>query len=277
MLEGLGETRLTERFLARARRLMASIERSLEVTAARRQGKGVPASPHRRLDAGAIGSLAVSYPLGLWPANERRVLETVEFLLEKCFFAGGFFQDMIHSGINAYLTLHVAQTLLRAGDNRFVELMQTVADLATPTGQWPEAIHPRTKGGCMGDGHHVWAAAEWIMMLRNCFVREEAFEGKLILASGIPSAWLETGERISLGPAPTQWGSVDIALQKQEQNLHIQWNGRWRGKAPIVELRPHGYLPLVAAADQRQATVEPSDGRASSAAVASLSQRGAIP
>ena len=36
-------------------------------------------------------------------------------------------QDMIHSGLNAYLTLHVAQVLLRAGDPRHLELMDAVA------------------------------------------------------------------------------------------------------------------------------------------------------
>lgn len=51
--------------------------------------------------------------------------------------------------------------------------MTAVAKLASPMGQWPESIHPRTCGGCMGDGQHVWAAAEWVLMIRNCFIREE--------------------------------------------------------------------------------------------------------
>jgi hypothetical protein len=142
------------------------------------------------MDSGSIGSIVVSYPLCVWEPREPRLLSTLEFLLEKCSFEGGFYQDMIHSGINVYLTLHIAQALLRAGDARYFELMQTVANLASPTGQWPEAIHPRTKGGCMGDGQHVWAAAEWLLMLRNCFVREEPAADGLILASGIPQAWL---------------------------------------------------------------------------------------
>ena len=41
----------------------------------------------------------------------------------------------------------------------------------------------------MGEGKHSWASAEWVLMLRNCFVREEA-DTKLILCSGIPEAWL---------------------------------------------------------------------------------------
>jgi len=37
------------------------------------------------------------------------------------------------------------------------------------------------------------AAAEWILMIRNCFVREE--EGHLILFSGIPHRWLRAKKK----------------------------------------------------------------------------------
>ena len=115
---------------------------------------------------------------------------------------------MIHAGINPYLTLHMAQVLLRAGDPRYLELMDTVAALATPTGQWPEAIHPRTRGGCMGDGQHVWAAAEWVLMVRNCFVREEG--DRLILGAGVAPRWMAVGSPLTFGPAPTTFGPLTL-------------------------------------------------------------------
>jgi len=52
----------------------------------------------------------------LWSGDDERVKATLEFLLDRCMFKGTFFQDMIHSGMNAYLTLHMAQCLLRADD-----------------------------------------------------------------------------------------------------------------------------------------------------------------
>jgi hypothetical protein len=71
-----------------------------------------------------------------------------------------------------------------------MDLMRRVADLASPTGQWPEAIHPRTLGGCMGDGQHGWAAGEWIMMIRNCFVRRRTEPGhRLRHPSGMAGGW----------------------------------------------------------------------------------------
>lgn len=219
--------------------LMRSIDRSLE-RASRRIGRpAMPAAPDRRLDAGAIGSIAAGYPLMLMAPDDPRLLDTAAFLQEHCFFEDGFFQDMIHSGINAYLTLHVAQVLMRAGDPRAARLMKAVADLASPTGQWPEAIHPRTKGGCMGDGHHVWAAAEWVVMLRNAFVREEG--GALVLASGIAEEWLTPGARLSLGPAPTEFGPVTVTIRVDEDGrVSVDCRGEWRGPAPRMEVRLPG-------------------------------------
>ncbi len=218
-----------------------AIEKSLAHCAAKLKRPGMPASPYRRLDAGAIGSLACGYPLQLWPADDPRLLDCVEFLLERCFVKGAFYQDMIHSGLNAYLTLHVAQVLLRAEDPRYLALMDAVAHLASPTGQWPEAIHPLTEGGCMGDGHHVWASAEWVLMIRHCFVREE--KNTLILCQGIPMRWMEQNEPIRFGPAPTQFGRVQISIFPGPKPS-VEWDGDWHRDVPAMTIRMPGYQPV---------------------------------
>jgi len=241
-------------FAAEARDLRRCIDRSIESSASRRERAGVPASPYRRMDAGAIGSLAAAYPLSVWSATDPRLLATVEFLLENCFVHGGFFQDMIHSGINPYLTLHVAQVLMRAGDARFYELLETVAKLASPTGQWPEAIHPHTGGGCMGDGQHVWAAAEWLLFIRHCFVREEG-DG-LTLASGVAEPWRRDGATLRLGATPTRFGPVSVRIEVKDDALHVLWDGQWRGRAPTVRISPPGVEPIEVAGDQGSAVVE---------------------
>ena len=63
----------------------------------------------------------------------------------------------------------------------------------------------------MGDGQHGWAAAEWVMMIRNMFVREEA--DRLIVGSGLLPQWLETGAGLSFGPTLTPWGPVTVAFE----------------------------------------------------------------
>lgn len=176
----------------------------------------------------------------LWPAKDPRILNTVDFLMRKYFSEGAFFQEISHSGINAYLSLHAAQVLLRAGDPRFFEIVRSVADLASPTGQWPEAIHPKTRGGCMGDGQHVWAAAEWVLMMRNIFVREEEAARTLILCSGIPEGWLREPGKLFLGPAFTLYGQISVSVEVNDA-LHVSWDAKWHEEPPVIEVHLPGY------------------------------------
>jgi len=204
------------------------------------------------MDSGALGSLAAGYPLRLFGANDPRLLETVNYLLTNCSFEKGFFHDMTHSGINPYLTLHIAQILLRADDQRYFDLVNIVAQLASSTGQWPEAIHPSTKGGCMGDGQHVWAAAEWVLMMRNCFAREE--DDCLILCSGIPQRWLKKNEKMSFGPAATVFGTICVNIKPDRGDIIVEWTGKWFDKEPAIEVRIPG-LPRVKARPQTGSVV----------------------
>jgi hypothetical protein len=218
----------------------AAIFESIEAISERRGQGAIPASPYRRMDAGAVGSLVADYPLQLVRPGDPRIERTVEFLMNNCFHSGGFFQDLIHSGINPYLTLCVAQTLLRCGDARFRLLVDTVAALASPTGQWPEAIHPQTGGGCMGDGQHGWAAAEWVMMIRNIFIREEG--RKLILGAGIFPEWLENREEVAFGPTPTPFGPVGVHIYPKGTDYLLACDARWRCDPPTVKIRIPGFL-----------------------------------
>ena len=242
LCHSLGNEAAAEEFLREADAFAADLDHSLADAAARLKRPAMPASPYRRLDAGAIGSLALGYPLQLCPADDPRLLDTVEFLLQNCQVGGGFFQDMIHAGINPYLTLHIAQVLLRAGDARYLELLDTVAALASPTGQWPEAIHPRSGGGCMGDGQHVWAAAEWVMMIRHLFLREEG--QRLILCQGVPLRWLESGSTVRFGPAPTAFGTLTLELIPADDPVQVAWQADWHDTAPAIEVRLPGFRPV---------------------------------
>jgi hypothetical protein len=223
--------------------LLESINQSLKQVDVRLKRPAMPASPYRRLDSGAIGSLAASYPLRVFQQDDPRILDTANFLMKNCLVHGGFFHDMTHSGINPYLTLHLAQVLLRAGDPMYFGLMTAVAKLASPTGQWPESIHPRTGGGCMGDGQQVWAAAEWAMIIRNCFVREEG--NRLILCSGIPRVWLEANQTIAFGPAPTSFGDVQISIKPKGQNILIEWRGEWFAQEPLIDIQLPGFRKAI--------------------------------
>jgi hypothetical protein len=94
----------------------------------------------------------------------------------------------------------------------------------------------------MGDGQHVWAAAEWVLMLRNCFVREEG--GRLILCSGIPQIWLDDHQPISFGPAPTSFGDIWISIKPQAESILIEWRGEWFAEAPPIDIQVPGFMKV---------------------------------
>jgi PAS domain-containing protein len=212
----------------------ADILASLATLKPERTGKAIPAAPRRRMDSGAIGSLVADYPLRLEWVPTDQLLATADWLMDHSFHKGGFFQNMIHSGINAYLTLAIAQTLLAHGDSRYWALIQATADIATPTGKWPEAVHPHTEGGCMGDGEHAWAAAEWCQMMRALFIEES--EEALVIGKGLPSAWLDSGERLAFGPTCTRWGRVSVFLEPVDGRWHVRLDGEWNDSPPAVKV-----------------------------------------
>lgn len=255
-LERAGRGRPAQRAHAEAERLDRAIRRSLEHVDRGRNGGGMPAAPFRRMDAGAIGSLVADYPLQITGPGDVRVMATVEYLLEHSFHDQAFFQNMIHSGINPYLTLDIAQTLLRAGrPERAWTLIRSVAARASSTGQWPEAIHPLTGGGCMGDGQHGWAAAEWIMIMRSLFLREEG--DVLVIGSGIPRAWLQHRERLAFGPTATPWGPAEVVIEPAGGGHAVRVRGQWRGRPPDLHARVPGFRPCELPTDGSAVQLQP--------------------
>lgn len=238
-----GDQEHARHFDKTAQELLSSIQDSLRHVEKRLETQAMPAAPYRRMDSGAVGSLAAGYPLKLFRPDDPRLLETADYLFKNCFVDGAFFHDMTHSGFNPYLNLHIAQVFLRAGDSRYFDIMKTVARLASPTGQWPEAIHPATKGGCMGDGQHVWAAAEWILMVRNCFVREEEAEKKIILGSGIDPQWLIPGKELWFGRTLTTFGSISVLFQPDIDRVRVSWDGEWFDDSIDIEIAIPGCIP----------------------------------
>jgi hypothetical protein len=205
--------------------LRADLEASFAVVAERLGTDAIPAGPQRRIDPGAIGSLAACWPLRLYPHDDARIAATADVVRERYLLGPAFYQGISHTGLGTYLTLQLAAIELEAGDRRALDRLAWMLDVATPTWTWPEAIHPRLPGGCMGDGHHGWAAAELLNFVRNLLVRETP-DGGLALCSMVPDAWLGGG--IEVHDAPTHHGLLSFAV-------------RWHGDRPALlwELVPH--------------------------------------
>ena len=217
------------------RDLQEAISRDLE----HGESHVLPAAPHRRPDAGMIGNICAAYPLALFSPDDTPWLRnTITFIRDHLFHDDGFYQHMIHSGVNTYLTLQMAQCLVSMGDMGAFRLMDYMIELASPTWCWPEAVNPRTLGGCMGDGHHGWAAADWVVLVRNLVLRENA--DCMEITRLVPAEWCRVGARIGATNAPTHFGavsSVDVEFGDGTETLTL--HAHWR--RPPREIR--WYLP----------------------------------
>ena len=113
----------------------------------------------------------------------------------------------------------------------------------------------------MGDGQHVWAAAEWLMAMRNMFVREEA--GRLLIGTGIPAQWLTEGNEMRFGPTPTKWGSVSVQIMPQDDEtvrVSVQTDSHSEERCNQVEVRLCGHEHAILASNSGNVDVKP--GRA---------------
>jgi hypothetical protein len=213
--------------------MRSDLEASLALTATRLGTLAIPAGPRRRIDPAIIGSLVACHPLELLAADDARVAETVATIRARFCHGDAFFQGISHTGLGTYLTMQLAFVELQAGDRRALDRLNWLLGAATPTWTWPEAIHPQLGGGCMGDGHHGWAAAEFLSFVRALLVREVAVPGGgdgLALCSMLPEAWL--GQGVEVHDAPTHHGVLSFAV-------------RWHGDRPVLlwELTPHAEGP----------------------------------
>jgi hypothetical protein len=227
-----------ERFAAA---MWADVEASLTRTAERLGTPAMPAGPGRRLDSGAIGSLVACAPLGLMAADDPRVAATADVIRERHTLADGraLYQAIGHSGLGTYLTMQLAAVELRAGDRRCLDRLAWLLDVATPTWTWPEAIHPRLEGGCMGDGHHGWASAELLRFVRDLLVRE--VDGGVALASLVPDGWFGQGWEVH--DAPTAHGTVSYAVRWHGDRVALLWQVEAHAGVGPVRLTAPGLDP----------------------------------
>ena len=203
-----------------AKSYRSDIEQAIKRIQQKFQIEEIPASSTRGIDCGMIGSTCFWYPLQILPPGDTRMAATLSTLLGRYSVHGMFFQDFVHSGMNPYLTLQIAQAWLYGGRREvFWNLLMTVLSRTTSTLTFPEAIHPVTGGGSMGDGHHGWAAAEVLHCLRDAFIQERWTTGvaspELVLCAGLPPTWFNTRMSFYIRNAAVPDGTMSMSVECQ--------------------------------------------------------------
>jgi hypothetical protein len=245
LLAAAGEQEKAAQAQRSALAMAGDLDRSLAAVSGRLGSLAVPAGPRRRLDPAVIGSLVACHPLRLLGATSPAISATVDLIRSRFCIDEAFFQGISHTGLGTYLTLQLALVELEAGDRRALDRLEWLARSASPTACWPEAIHPQLGGGCMGDGHHGWAAADFLAMVRYLLVRESApspvtctaavsatSDPGLVLCSVLPASWL--GQSLEVHDAPTAHGRLSYAVRWHGERPALLWElQRGEGGGPV--------------------------------------------
>jgi hypothetical protein len=82
--------------------------------------------------------------------------------------------------------------------------------------QWPEIAwrDPRSPGH-LGDLPHAWVGAEYVLAALSLFAFERPADGALVLAAGVPDAWLAGGFELAVERLPTAFGTLDYRMRRQ--------------------------------------------------------------
>jgi hypothetical protein len=224
----------------------SDIEASLARVAVRLGGPALPAAPARPVDAGAVDALDAVDPLGLLDASDARVAATAEALRARWTLAEGraLWHPSGDSGAGPAATLRLASVELRAGDHRALDRLAWIAEVASPTSTWPEAVHPRLGTGSLGDGHDGRVAAALVTFVRDLLVREVPVGDRrptVALSTLVPADWFGHGWEVH--GAPTAHGTVSYAVRWHGDRVALLWEVETHDGLPAVRLVAPGLDP----------------------------------
>jgi hypothetical protein len=90
--------------------------------------------------------------------------------------------------------------------------------------QWPEISwrDPRSPGH-LGDVPHTWIAAEYLLALASMVAAERDATASMVLASGMPWAWISQNCGFSVSNLPTRYGPLDFSIHAiSDDTIHVE-------------------------------------------------------
>jgi hypothetical protein len=115
----------------------------------------------------------------------------------------------------AYEVRNAPALVLLGQKQRAVELLQWLIDdqRPPPWHQWPEVStrDPRTPR-FLGDLPHGWIASSFVRSVRRMLAYERVDDGALVLAAGLPAAWVRESPGVRVRGLPTHAGLLDYTM-----------------------------------------------------------------
>ncbi len=211
----------------------ADLNAALERAARKNNAAWLPAAPSRGADSAMISNLVASYPLQLVAPTDARIVATIAELKRDAFVDGAFFHHVGFGGFGTYLALHLAGAEIFQRNPEAWNALRFLMQHASPTWTWAEAIHPLTRRGGHGDGHHGWMAADLVSFIRNALLFEE--NDHLVLTPALPVEWIFETAVVKVERAATFFGDVNFTLAFGERSATLVLDGKWREPPAYIE------------------------------------------
>jgi hypothetical protein len=211
----------------------ANLRRSVK-QAYRESGKNsfIPGDPYNP-GARIWGTLAALYPCEFLEPDDPMLTSTLERMERHSreglyVFVGEPTKD---TKMWTYITTDWAMCYLARNElSKFHEHFDGYVNHASPTNAWIEEIWIDSHVGT-GDMPHGWAAADYVLLLRQALVWETG--NKLHLCWGIKTDWLSPEPGVVVKNAPTQFGTVSFQLKRSaSSSLALSYG-----------LQPHTHQP----------------------------------
>ena len=177
--------------------------------------------PSLELQGTDWGNLTGIYPTRLFRPFDPRVSATLA-KARRTFVEGTIrwcpeTTDAIHPYMSSYLTnSHV----IRGEQQKAVEGLYAFLLHSTSDGGFPEGVHYRSRTAWGSTVPHLWAAAQYNILLRNMLIREDGTD--LHLLSALPSHWLDPGKQLAFRRAPTTFGVAGLQVRAEREEMRIR-------------------------------------------------------
>ncbi len=157
------------------------------------------------------GNLTALHPTPLFSAWDPRVTATLNHV------RAGFVEGTIRWSpkktrvIHPYMSTYVTNSeIIRGEQDKAVAHFYHLLAHTTSTHGFPEGVYYDTRTAWNNTQPHLWAAAQYIILLRNMLLRSD---GEVLhLLPAVPVAWLRPGKKIVVLGAPTVFGRASFAV-----------------------------------------------------------------
>lgn len=198
----------------------------------------LPASPFMRDSSEMIFVLHAFYPLNLYSASYRPIINSINHLWKNYVIDGGILIDQPWNSYGSYLSILMAQASRYIDEtSRVGEVISFLINHATNKQGWAEGISPQTSLGSVGDSPNGYAAAEFCNLIQDLFVEEHWME-PLVLLKGMPKEWLIEGIEAK-GILLFNNSKIDIKAKLEKEILNLEWEIHF----PTMDTLPRLYNP----------------------------------